>query len=183
MFEDPVWFGERFILRFTKHAKVLTNWSEASVIYRVLSALLGQVLCKMRRQLRRIILADDTVGFLSLSKYYINILNIISPGIFTLLIIHQCAATGCSQHWFNFFFLYFSTSVSKSLSDLFDSVTPSTILLYVRAIGLFFKMWLDILPWTLHSLAITFFSSGLCLDSGQFTPVWHCMTLLVLVSR
>ncbi len=26
------------------------------------------------------------------------------------------------------------------VKDLFDSVTPSTILLYVRAIGLFFKM-------------------------------------------
>ncbi len=33
-----------------------------------------------------------------------------------------------------------------SMKDLFDSVTPSAILLYVRAIGLFFKMRLDILP-------------------------------------
>ncbi len=39
----------------------------------------------------------------------------------------------------------------RNMKDLFDSVTPSTILLYVRAIELFFKMWLDILPWTLHS--------------------------------
>ncbi len=28
----------------------------------------------------------------------------------------------------------------RNMKDLFDSVTPSTILLYVRAIGLFFKM-------------------------------------------
>ncbi len=34
----------------------------------------------------------------------------------------------------------------RNMKDLFDSVTHSTILLYVRAIGLFFKMWLDILP-------------------------------------
>ncbi len=40
----------------------------------------------------------------------------------------------------------------RNMKDLFNSVTPSTILLYVSAIGLFFKMWLDILPLTLHSL-------------------------------
>ncbi len=54
----------------------------------------------------------------------------------------------------------------RNMKDLFDSVTLSTILLYVRAIGLFFsKMWLDILPWTCTHLTITFFCSGLCLDS------------------
>ncbi len=36
----------------------------------------------------------------------------------------------------------------RNMKDLFDSVT---ILLYVRAIGLSFKIWVDILPWTLHS--------------------------------
>ncbi len=43
------------------------------------------------------------------------------------------------------------SSMLENMKDLFDSVTPSTVLLYVRAIGLFLKMWLDILPWTLHS--------------------------------
>ncbi len=42
--------------------------------------------------------------------------------------------------------IQWSLHFKSTPSDLFDPVTPSTILLYVRAIGLFFKMWLDISP-------------------------------------
>ncbi len=57
------------------------------------------------------------------------------------------------------------------MKDLFDSVTPSTILLYVKAIGLFSRWDLTSYLGLCTHWTITFFSSGLCLDSEQFTPV------------
>ncbi len=53
----------------------------------------------------------------------------------------------------------------RNMKDLFDSVTPSTILLYVRAIGLFSRCDLTFYLGLCTHLTITFLSSGLCLDS------------------
>ncbi len=53
----------------------------------------------------------------------------------------------------------------RNMKDLFDSVTPSTILLYVRATGLFSRCDLTSYLGLCTHLTITFFSSGLCLDS------------------
>ncbi len=49
----------------------------------------------------------------------------------------------------------------RNMNDLFDSVTPSTILLYVKGIGLFSRC--DLTPYLglCTHLTITFFSSGL----------------------
>ncbi len=71
-----------------------------------------------------------------------------------------------------------------NMKDLFDSVTPSTILLYVRAIGLFSRCDLTSYLGRCTHLTITFISSGLCLDSwGSLHLFWHCMALLVLMCR
>ncbi len=53
----------------------------------------------------------------------------------------------------------------RNMKDLFDSVTPSTILLHVRAVGLFSRCDLTSYLGLCTHLTITFFSSGLCLDS------------------
>ncbi len=59
------------------------------------------------------------------------------------------------------------------MKDLFDSVTPSTIPLYVRAIGLFSRCDLTFYLGRCTHLTITFVSSGLPMFRlvGQFTPV------------
>ncbi len=49
----------------------------------------------------------------------------------------------------------------RNMKDLFDSVTPSTILLYVRAIGLFSRCDLTSYFGLCTHLTIIFFSSGL----------------------
>ncbi len=65
-----------------------------------------------------------------------------------------------------------------NMTDLFDSVTPSTILLYVRAIGLFSRCDLtNYLGLCIH-LTIIFFSSRPCLDCSLhlflalYDPFW-----------
>ncbi len=55
--------------------------------------------------------------------------------------------------------------LAGNMKDLFDSVTPSTILLNVRAIGLFLRCDLASCLGLCTHLTIKFFSSGLCLDS------------------
>ncbi len=58
------------------------------------------------------------------------------------------------------------------MKDLFDSVTPSAILLFAKAIGLFSRCDLTSNLGLCTHLTVTFFSGGLCLDSwGSFTPV------------
>ncbi len=57
------------------------------------------------------------------------------------------------------------------MKALFESVTPSTILLYVRAIRLFSRCDLTSYLGLCTHLIITFFSSGLFGLIGQFTPV------------
>ncbi len=52
----------------------------------------------------------------------------------------------------------------RKMKDLFDSVTPSTILLYVRAIELFSRCDLTSYLGLCTYLVKTFFSNGLCLD-------------------
>ncbi len=72
----------------------------------------------------------------------------------------------------------------KSMIDLFDSVTPSTILLYLRSIGLFSRCNLALCLGLSTHLTITFFPSGHCLDSHVSLHLfWHCMALLVLMCR
>ncbi len=65
----------------------------------------------------------------------------------------------------------------ESMKDLFDSVTPSTILLYVRAIGLFTRYNLKLrLGLSLHLNMVFFFWLSLFKCIFHFRLFWHCMT-------
>ncbi len=87
-------------------------------------------------------------------------LNVLRVNISGLIIRHPVCRTRClmlSSEGFFFLFFFLFSSACVYMKDLFNSVTPSTILLYVKAIGLFSRCDLKSYLGLCIHLTITFF--------------------------